>query len=351
MRLSWRALVERGRRDWPLIVLMILTALVAQVQLLGGDVLGREVTSALVNMVLVIALYIFIGNSGVFSFGHMSFMAVGAYTTAILVIPPETKSFLLPDLPGFLAGAEVAALPATLLAGLAATVFAAIVALPLMRLSGLAAALATFAVLVIVFVVADNWTTFTGGSSGLANVPTTTSAGVALAWALIAMVAAYAFQGTRWGLKLRASREDEAAAWAVGVGVTLERTIAFVVSAFFAGIGGSLFAQFIGAFTAQAFFLNITFLTLVMLIVGGISSLAGAVVGTAFISALAAFLLRIEQGTDIGPLHLQANRGLREIVLAVIMLLVLVLRPRGLVGGRELHWPFRPRSDRAAVVR
>jgi branched-chain amino acid transport system permease protein len=342
-----RALFRGVREIWPLLSLIVLTVLVAQIEYLGGEVLQREVTTALINMVLVVSLYIFIGNSGVFSFGHIAFMAIGAYATAIMTIPHDEKLVTLAELPRFLEDVHLTTVPATIIAGLVAAVFAAIIALPLMRLSGLAASLATFTVLVIVFVVADNWTALTGGSDGLANVPTVISVNDALVWALVAMVGAHAFQRTRWGLKLRASREDYTAAQAVGIGITIDRAIALVVSAFFAGVGGSLFAQFIGAFTAQAFYLNITFLTLVMLIVGGVASLSGAVIGTIFISALAALLLRVEQGVDVGPLHVQANRGLREVVLAVIMLLVLVLRPRGLTGGREIGWPFVRGEGRA----
>jgi branched-chain amino acid transport system permease protein len=334
-------MAARVKEHWPLLGLLLLTTVVAQVHFLGAEVVSREVTGALVNLVLVVGLYIFIGNSGVFSFGHMSFMAIGAYTTAVLVIPLSIKPFILPNLPGFIADVHLAFVPATVVAGLAAAVFAAIIAVPLMRLSGLTAALATFAVLVIVFVVADNWDAVTGGASGLANVPTQTGVYGALVWALVAIVIAYAFQRTRWALMLRASREDEPAARSVGIGVTLERTIAFVLGAFLAGVGGSLFAQFLGAFTAQAFFLNITFLTLMMLIVGGFTSLAGAVIGTIFISTLSAVLIRVEDGVNIVGVHVQATRGLREVILALIMLLVLILRPRGITGGREIHWPFR----------
>jgi branched-chain amino acid transport system permease protein len=152
---------------------------------------------------------------------------------------------------------------------------------------------------------------------------------------------AWGFQRSRSGLRLRASREDDGAAHAIGIRVTRERGIAFVLSAFFVGAGGALYGMFIGSFTPDAFFLNITFLITAMLIIGGMTSLAGAVVGTIVISVLAEFLRRAEQGFDLGLFQVSARPGLREVGLAIAMLAILILRPAGVTGGRELAWPFR----------
>ena len=286
----------------------------------------------------------FVGVSGVFSFGHAAFMAIGAYTSAILVIPPETKKFVLPDLPGFLASAQLDPLPATLVAGALAAVFALVLSLPLARLSGLTAGLATFAVLSIVNIVARNWEQVTHGTAGVSGIPTTTTIWGALAWAMLAMAAAWAFQRSRIGLRLRASRENESAARSIGVAVARERTIAFVVSAFFVGVAGALFGMFIGSFNPDAFFLNITFLMIVMLVIGGTTSLAGAVVGTIAISAVSEILRRIEGGVDLGFVQVSGKPGLREVALALVMLAILIFRPGGLTGGREIGWPSRARS-------
>ena len=330
---------------WPLLALMALTCLVALLAwTLGPDSLDRVVIGAVINLIVVVGLYTFVGISGVFSFGHAAFMAIGAYTGAILVIPPELKTLILPDLPGLLADVRLDALPATLAAGAIAAGVALILCVPLVRLSGLTAGLATFAVLIIVNVVAKNWQQITHGTAGVAGIPTTTTIAAALGWALAAMTVAWTFQRSGMGLRLRASRDDEAAARAVGIGIGRERAVAFVISAFFVGAAGALFGMFIGSFNPDAFFLNITFLMIVMLIIGGMTSLAGAVVGTLVISALAEFLRRVEEGVHLGPLELSAKPGLREVGLALAMLLILILRPSGLTAGREIVWPFRSRS-------
>jgi branched-chain amino acid transport system permease protein len=328
---------------WACVSLLVLATVITEiVAATGSAVLRPVVTTALVNLVLVVALYIFVGNSGIFSFGHLAFAAIGAYTAGILTIPPKSagdvtgKDVLLPSLPGFLERAHTSSVAATLAGAVAAMVAAAVIALPLMRLSGIAASLATFAILIIEYVVANNWQAVTNATSGIAGVPTTTTLQSALVWSLLAIVVAFAFQQTPWCSRLRASREDEVAARSVGVGIYNERRIAFVLSAGVAGIGGALYAQYLGSFNADAFYIPLTFTIVAMLVVGGTTSLAGAVVGTAFLSAIAEGLRRLEQ---------HANRpGLQQVGFAVIMLAVLIWRPRGLTLGREIPWPVRRRT-------
>ena len=157
---------------WPPAALAGLTCLVTFVALLGPDSLDRVTVGMVINLILVVGLYMFVGLSGVFSFGHAAFMAIGAYAGAILVIPPETKEFVLPDLPGALAGVHLDPLPASLAAGAISAGVALVLAVPLARLSGLTAGLATFAVLVIVNVVAKNWQQVTHGTAGVTGIPT-----------------------------------------------------------------------------------------------------------------------------------------------------------------------------------
>lgn len=329
--------------SYPLLSLAVIVVAVTYIGSMGGEVLDRVVVVALVNLVFVVGLYVFTGNSGVFSFGHMSFAAIGAYTSGILTIPNDTKSVLLTSLPDFLSKTHTSPILATIIGGAIAAAAAIVISIPLMRLSGIGASLATFAVLIIVNVVASNWQQITNGTSGMAGVPTTTTQTSVLVWGLVAILAAYLFQQTRWGLRLKATREDEVAARAAGVGVYLERRIAFVLSAFFTGVGGALYGQFLGSFNPAAFYLNITFVTVAMLVIGGITSLAGAVIGTVFISVVTEFLRQVEEHSVLGFIPKQIARpGLREVGLALIMLLILVLKPGGITRGQELRWPPKP---------
>ena len=228
----------------------------------------------MINLILVVGLYVFVGNSGVFSFGSIGFAAIGAYTAGLLVIPSDQKAILQPDLPGFIAETSFGSVGATLMGGLVAALVAAAFAIPLMRLSGLAAGLATFAMLVIIRTVANSWTEVTNGAAGLSGIPVTTSKNAALLWALMAIVVGFAFQSTGLGLRLRGSREDDVAARSLGIGVRTERRVAWVVHGFIMGVGGGLYGQYLGSFNASFFYLALTFTTLAMLVVGGITSLS-----------------------------------------------------------------------------
>jgi branched-chain amino acid transport system permease protein len=302
-----------------------LAAVVYLVMMITGDpVLTLVASGMFINLVLVMSLFMFTGLSGLLSFGHVGFMAIGAYVGALLTIPSATKATLLPDLPNWLQGLEVATIPAALIAGAVAAIFALFLAAGLMRLAGLAAGIATLAVLMIVNTVARNWDAVTRGTGSMLGIPVNTTLTVAFLGAALAILAAAFLQRSALGLRLRASREDPYAAMASGVNLVRDRSFAFVISAFVAGVAGFLYAQFLGVFGPDSFFISLTFLTLAMLVVGGRTSLFGAVLGTVVVATVTEILNRVEQSTSL--------TGLQEIGLALVMLAVLVALPEGLVA-------------------
>ena len=337
-------------RAWPLISLLILLVVLYLATAGASPSTVQVATSAFATLVVVVGMYVFIGTTGVLSFGHIGFMAIGAYSSALLTIPELQKSVLLPRLPSLIQDAQLGSVPAALIAGAAAVVFAGVVGTAIVRVSGMAAGIATLALLIVVHTVIGNWDAVTRGRTTMLGVPTDTTLFVAFAVACLATIVAFAFQESRRGLRLRASRDEPIAASALGVNIAYDRWWAFVLSAFICGIGGALYAHILGAFGPDAFYIKLTFLTLAMLVIGGINSLAGAVVGSALISIVAEVLRRLENGPSLGPIDLPEALGLREVVLALIMLAVLILRPGGIMRGRELVWPIGVerivRSDR-----
>jgi branched-chain amino acid transport system permease protein len=338
---------EAGRWAATPLALSVMLVAIALLVDSGSAALGRTLIFALINLIVVVGLYAFVGLSGVVSFGHMSFMAAGAYTSAILTTPAVIKSLTLTGLPGFLADAELAALPASLLAGLVAALLALLLAAPLMRLSGLQAGLATVGLLLIARVVLGNLDTVTGGTAGLAAIPASTTLTSVLGWAIVAIVIVWAFQHSPVGLRLRASREDPVAARSIGVSLGRDRTVAFVLSAFLIGVGGALFANYQENITPDQFYISLTFITLAMLVVGGMHSLTGAVCGSVVIAATQEALRHVETGIDLGVLDVPARPGLTEVGLGLFMLVVLIGRPEGLTGGRELKFRRHRPSDLA----
>jgi branched-chain amino acid transport system permease protein len=291
--------------------------------------------SALVSVSMVVALYVFVGNSGVLSFGHVSFVAVGAWAAGVLSVPEQEKPAFMPYLFGFLRETTVGNVPSLVVAGLVGAAFALLVGLPLMRLSGLAAGIATFAVLEITNNVLRYYEKVGPGLNTFSSVPETTDLLQAALGALAVIAAAFVYQRSRFGRKLRATREDPAAARAVGISVYRQRLIAFVLSGFLAGLAGGLYVHFL-PINVDSVSLELTFITLAMLVIGGLTSLWGAVVGALAVSALDSVLANAENGLDVLGRTLEVPAGTRIVVVSVLMALVLILRPSGLTGGREL---------------
>jgi branched-chain amino acid transport system permease protein len=315
--------------------------LVVAVALFGTTVSTSTQTyviSALVNVAIVVALYVFIGNSGVLSFGHISFVAVGAWTAGILSMPSGEKPAIMPNLAGFLRDTTVGNVPSLALAAAVGAVYALIVGLPLMRLSGLAAGIATFGVLEITHNVLRYWEKIGPGLNTFSAVPETTGLVQAAVGALIAVAVAFVYQRSRYGRMLRATREDAAAARAVGVSIYRQRLVAFTLSGALAGLAGGLYVHLLPVNT-ELLYLNLTFITLAMLVIGGVTSLWGAVVGAVVVSAVDSFLAEAENGVHVPGVSLDLPSGTRIVVVGALMALVLIVRPSGLTGGRELRLP------------
>ncbi len=290
--------------------------------------------NALVSVTIVVALYTFVGNSGVLSFGHISFFAIGVWAAGVLSIPEQEKPATMPYLFDFLSSTTVGNIPSLAIAAAVAGAFALLVGLPLMRLSGLAAGIATFAVLAITNNILRYYEKIGPGLNTFSSVPETTDLVQATVVALIVIVVAFTYQRSRFGRQLRATREDPAAARAVGVSIYRQRLAAFALSGFLAGLAGGLYVHFL-PINIDAVYLDLTFITLAMLVIGGATSLWGAVVGALAVSALDSFLANAENGVDVLGRTIEVPSGTRIVVVSALMALVLILRPNGLTGGRE----------------
>ena len=317
-------------------LIAILVAVALIVHLTGYGELEGILTEALIYMVMVVALSIFVSNSGVISFGHVTFALIGAYASAWQTCCTGIRGVFMPDLPDFLMQANVPVFAASVIGALIATAVALIAGLIIMRLGSIAASIALLSLLFVFKTIYENWSGMTAGQSSVVGLPLYVDLWVALVWVAVTIVAAQIYMKSAHGLRLRAAREDEVAARAAGIVVWRERLIAFVISAFFFAIGGILFGHFLGTLAVSIFWLHMTFLTLAMLVVGGLRSLTGAIVGTLAIAAIRGFLRALEQGIHIGATNLQIPQGMQEITLAVVLMLILVYRPQGIVGDREV---------------
>ena len=319
-----------------LVAPVLLLALVGVVGTFTSRSVQFQFRFALVMAAIVIALYVFVGNSGVVSFGHVSFVAVGGFAAGLATVPEALKLSLSPDLFPVIASAEVGNAASLAIAAAVGGVFALIVGAPLMRLSGLSAGIATFAVLVITNNVLRNWEAIGPGARTLSLVPETTSFLQATLGVIAVAALAFLYQRSRWGRVLRASSDDPAAAQGAGVDIYRQRLLAFTLSGALAGFAGGLLVHLLGSITTQQVYLDLAFLTLAMLVIGGVRSLWGAVVGALLVSGINSLLLTAERGLDLGVGEVTVPTGTRLVTLGAVMALILLFRPSGITGGREL---------------
>lgn len=336
-------------RTWstPVTLIVILAVLAAAALAVHSGPFNQTIIEIFIRVVLVVGLYVFIGNSGVMSFGHIGFTCLGAYMTAWLTILPAMKKSKLKGLPDIILNTKLHYGWGMLAAAIFGAIAAYIVGKVLMRLSGIAASIATFAVLAVIIQVYSNWDSVTGAQSSVVGIPIVRTIWPYFICAVIVVLVAYAHSISRSGLALRAARDEATAAAASGVNIPRERLIAFTISGAMMGLGGALFAHSVGVVTPDTFYLGLTFITLSMLVVGGMNSLSGAVLGVVVLSIIIQLLRWLEKGVDLGGTTLGLPLGVQEIAIGVVMIVILMYRPTGLTRNRELVWPSKKLSARA----
>lgn len=319
----------------PILLSALLVAFALAAWAAGSRPFNQTVIDIFLQVIFVVGLYTFIGNSGVISFGHVAFACLGGYVAAWTTIKPMMKGIAMPGLPDWLMQLEIPFWAAAIAGGGFAAFWALVFGAVLMRLSGIAASIATFAMLAMVNSVYSNWDSVTAATSSVVGIPIVRTVWPYLVAAVLAVFAAWAFSISRHGLALRAARDEPTAAAASGVDIPRVRLVAFVLSGAIMGAGGALYAHSIGLVTPDTFYLGLTFTTLSMLVVGGMGSLSGAVIGVLILSSLIQVLRWLEAGVAVGETTFALPGGVQEIALGVVMILILMFRPAGIMGNSE----------------
>ncbi len=329
-----------------------LFAIVAAITLAYGSFGGSQANVAivlLINLVIVLGLQIFAGNSGVLTLAHVSFAGIAAYASAILSTPALVKGTIIAGAPLGLAEVQLPVPLAMLAAIVLTTALAALIGLALARLSGISATIVTLALVIVVFAVLTNWKSVTGGAEAFYGIPSTTTLGWALAAAFAALLIARLFKASKLGLRVQSTREDAVAAAACGVQVVRSRYWAWVLSCGVCALGGVLLAHFLGAISPAGFYFPLLFLTLSMLVLGGEYSVTGAVVGTFLITIMAEATRFLGDGPVILGWQVPALAGLSLLSQGAIIIVVMIWRPSGLLGDREIDGLFPRRALRAGA--
>ena len=324
-----------------LIYVLVLVALLALAQHYLNNYYLRILSVIGIYTVLSVSLNLTNGFTGDFSLGHAAFMSIGAYTAAILTLSPAVKESMNEGLPAVLQQVSTPFVVAIVFGGLVATLMAVIVGIPVLRLRGHYLAVATLGLMVIVRVVANNWQSVTRGARGLNGLPPNTTIWWTYGLAVVTVYVVWRLVHSHYGHAMIAIREDELSAAARGVRVFPTRMLAFAVSAFFAGAAGALWAHLITAITPSSFSFAITFNVIVMLVVGGMGTISGSIIGPVLIVLLQEMLRRVETILAGGgtPVY-----GLTQITIAILAILIMIYRRDGIMAGREIKLPqiFRP---------
>ncbi len=290
------------------------------------------------------------GFTGLFSLGQAGFMAVGAYTFAVLTIPVSKKAnvYYLYGVADGLANVALPSFVGLIIAGIIAALFAALIGAAVLRLKSDYFAIATlgFAEIVRICVASTPLSRITNGSLGLKNIPGFTDLGPIPAYFVpfivvtICLVVMFLLINCSYGRAFMAIREDEIAAEAMGINLAKHKTWSFVISSFFAGIAGALLAMYLGAVQSTTFPLMLTYNILLIVVIGGMGSLTGSIIASFLVISAKEWWLRfLDIETYIGDFHVPFLRtGFRMVVFSIILMVVVLFWRQGIMGQKEFSW-------------
>ncbi|NLW56494.1 MAG: branched-chain amino acid ABC transporter permease [Firmicutes bacterium] len=302
----------------------------------------------IVRILNVCAIYAILGMSmnlingftGLFSLGHAGFMAVGAYTTALLTMPPAVKQqiFYLTPLIKPLDQMNLAFPLALLVGGLLTALVGSMIAAPVLRLKGDYLAIATLGFAEIIRVVFTNTQSITNGALGLKGIPALTNLWWSFGTAAFTLVVLLSLINSSYGRALKAIREDETAAEAMGINLAKHKTLSFVTGAFFAGIGGGLLGNLLGTIDPKMFSFMFTFNILLIVVLGGMGSLTGSIISAFIVTFANEYLRFLDESINLGFFVLRGKVGMRSVVFSATLMFVVLFYRHGLMGSKEFSW-------------
>jgi len=284
-----------------------------------------------INVILAVSLNLINGFTGQFSIGHAGFMAVGAYSSAMFSIhigEHWVAAMTALGVPAPLAQG-VALLTALVVGGTFAAVAGYLVGLPSLRLRGDYLAIVTLGFGEIIRVVITN-VDAVGAARGLADIPHWSNPFWVWLGALCVILVALHLANSTHGRALFAIRDDEVAAEALGVDTTRYKVLAFMIGSFFAGVAGGLFAHDQTYLNPSTFTFIKSIEVIAMVVLGGLGSVTGSVLAAVILTLL--------------PEVLRPIKDFRMVIYALMLIVLMIARPQGLFGNRELRWPWRRRA-------
>ncbi|MDR2791093.1 MAG: branched-chain amino acid ABC transporter permease [Campylobacteraceae bacterium] len=298
----------------------------------------RILNNIAIFTILAVSYNLINGVTGQFSLEPNGFVAIGAYVTALLLLSADEKiyQFIVEKPAAFILWINSGFVIALVISGLTAAALAVLLAFPVFRVRGDYLAIVTLGFGFIIQILAINNPQITNGSLGLNDIPEH----VNFYWTGFAALLTVAFilniVNSKYGRAMKAVRDDEDAAEAMGINTFKTKTTAFCTSAFFEGIGGGLLAVFLTTVSPDQFTFFLTFQLLIIIVLGGLGSTTGAVVGTILVIGGSEWLRFLDEPIKAFGYETPAMPGLRMVVFSVILILVMLFARRGLFGNGEI---------------
>lgn len=318
----------------------LLIAFIAGAERWFNSYMIRIINTCCIYSLVTMSMTLVNGNTGVFSLGNAGFMCIGAYTTAILIMTPELKAmvFYLVPMQPWLQSVHLPFLLALICGGAMAAICALLVGFPVLRFRGDYLSIATLAFSEILRVLMLNASSITNGAIGISKIPNHVS--IWLAFAIMFIV--YAFlrllMRSGYGKAFIAIREDETAAEAIGIHLFKHRLISLVISGFISGIAGGMLASLVGAIDANQFVYSYINQFLLMMVLGGTGSMTGAVLGSFVVTGCLELFRFMDNPIDFGFFQYPGFVGMRMVMFAIFLLVVVLFWERGIMGSNEFSW-------------
>jgi branched-chain amino acid transport system permease protein len=306
----------------------------------GSDYQIRILNNMAIFITLAVSYNLINGMCGLLHLGPNAFIAIGAYTSALLTMSPTEKqmNFIIQQLIWPLDVIQVPFLVSLAAAGIMASIFAFIISFPVLRVRGDYLAIVTLGFGEVIRVLCNAAQSLTNGSLGLKGLSPYTNLWWSWGVAALTVVVITKLVNSSWGRAMKAIREDETAARAMGVDPFRHLLLAFLISAFFSGIAGGLLAHLITTISPSLFSFMLTFNLLIIIVVGGLGSTTGAVVGAMLFAWGGEALRIVEHPMDFGLFTIPGIPGMRMVVFSLILMLVIIFARKGIMGRKELSW-------------
>lgn len=300
----------------------------------------RIINLIAINAILAVSLNLIYGFGGMFSLGHAGFMAVGAYVSALLVLSPAQKEmmWLLEDVAWPFSVLQTPFWVSLLVGGLAAAFAGLLIALPVLRLGGDYLGIATLGFAEIIRVVIVNAASYTNGSLGIKGIPPHATLFMNYTCLFLTIYCIVRLMNSNFGNVIKSIRDDEIASKVMGIDTFRYRVLAFCMGAFFAGIGGALQGNLITTIDPNMFTFQLTFNILMIVVAGGLGSITGSIVGSVIITFMLEWLRFADSSFQVAGLTIPGVPGMRMVIFALVLLLIILYRREGIMGMHEFSW-------------